>query len=372
VIGSQPVAANENRVLAAYPPLKWETASINDFPIRFEAFYNDHFGYRHKLIDALNNIRVCWLHQSSSPQVCLGKNGWLFFNQVPIGQDYDACRPFTPVELARWKNMLEERRDWLQERGVPYVFVVTPDKQSVYPEMLPYVVRRRVPEPSRLDQLVAYLRANTDVHVVDLRDELRKEKESNRLYCATDSHWNDNGGYAAYVTLVRELSNWFPDLVPLPRSAFIEVSGEQPGGDLARMLGLPNRFVETNHLLVPRVPRLAIWGYANAYYPHLPPNMQPTLMVRPDSEGLPRAVFFHDSFAESFKPFLGEHFERMSCRWLEPYEFDTHTIEFEMPNIVIQQVVERKLELPFPPDWRAQLGDDLGKSATQTARAGNP
>jgi hypothetical protein len=263
--------------------------------------------------------------------------------------------------------MLQARSNWLKKHGIPYVFVVAPDKQSIYPEMLPEPQRLRVREPSRLDQLLECLRRDTNVHVVDLRQPLRLAKVSETVFYVTDSHWNDLGGHAAYLAVMRAVGTYFPELSSLPRESFFHANVKLPGGDLARMLGLPNLFAEEQTVLVPLEPRLARPVNPGLQTPHLPPQMQPTLFVRADRD-LPRVVFFHDSFAKCIKPFLGEHFHRMFCYWAEPYEFDAAIIERERPDIVIQQIVERKLAMPFPPTSLVGFHDQFPDIVGYTAR----
>src|SRR5262249_23318910 len=175
LVSEPPVAAGtEKRALAPLPVLQLKQGGLKSFPPQFEAYYNDHFGYRTTLIHWLNVAKVRWLHLSSSPKVILGKKGWMFYTQFPIGVDYDAARPFTEAELDRWKHMLEARRDWLAERHIPYLFVIAPDKQSIYAEALPQAVRHRYGNGSRLDQLVAYLKEHSKVSILDLREPLRR------------------------------------------------------------------------------------------------------------------------------------------------------------------------------------------------------
>jgi len=50
---------------------------------------------------------------------------------------------------------------------------------------------QRVRAVTRLDQLVAHLRAHSNVAVVDPRDALRTAKAGGILYLRTDTHWND-------------------------------------------------------------------------------------------------------------------------------------------------------------------------------------
>src|SRR5262249_9806633 len=134
-------AASENRRLAALPKLQLKGSVLRPFPAHFEAFYNDRFGFRDVLIRWLTRAEVLWLKVSSSPEVILGKKGWLFYSELPPGQAARATRPFTAEQLDHWRRMLEARQDWLAQRGIRYLFVIAPDKQTMYPEMLPRWLR---------------------------------------------------------------------------------------------------------------------------------------------------------------------------------------------------------------------------------------
>jgi len=113
----------EKRELIAMPTLSLEKESIEKFPKRFDAYYNDHFGFRNLLVryNALSNYLL--FNVSTTQRITVGKEGWLFF--VPQAVDYTrAVEPLSPEQLIRWKFILEQRRDWLQDRKIPYIFVV--------------------------------------------------------------------------------------------------------------------------------------------------------------------------------------------------------------------------------------------------------
>src|SRR5436309_183016 len=79
---------------------------------------------------------------------------------------------------------------------------------------------RRLGTPSRLDQVVDWLRTRSRVPVVDLRDDLRQAKAHERVYHRTGSHWNERGAFVAYQRVIEALRQWFPALSALPREAF--------------------------------------------------------------------------------------------------------------------------------------------------------
>ena len=339
----------ENRLLASFPDLRPKRSVLTAFPARFESYFSDHFGFRPCLVywHALAKIKV--LGVSSSSQVALGKEGWLFFNGQKNLEDYRATEPFTPADLEQWQQILQARNQWLAARGVKYLLAIAPNKQTIYPEYLPPAINRARPE-SRLDQLLAHLRAHTNLTIVDLRESLLQAKARERVYFRLDTHWNERGAYRVYQQMVNALAGWFPGLQPWPRAAFTGQDCHCVGGDLARMLGLNDVLQDDDLLLIPNQPRAArpdsadVYRETRTYLPHEP---LPFAMACPNPR-LPRAILFGDSFAQALVPLLSEHFSRIV--YFFQYTLDTDAVERERPDVVIQEIVERKLMVPIPAD----------------------
>ncbi len=337
----------ENRILATRPELKLDRTELGRFPARFEAYFNDQFGFRKRLIYWLALVKVKGLGVTSTSGVTLGRNGWLYLASDAARSSYRASRPFTTEQLDTYRQTLEARRDWLASRDIPYLLVILPNKDTIYPEFMPPAYNKVNPR-SRLDQLVDYMRSHSTVPILDIRDDLRQAKQVERVFQVTDSHWNLRGGYVAYGRIMQALRTWFPEVQTMARSEFREGAENRPGGDLARMLGIPDEFPEERLTLVPRDG----WHFrhtdetfpiaARCAHPEL------TQATECDDAKLPRAVLFRDSFAAQLIPFLAEHFQRILCIW--DNDFDRAIIEHERPGVVIHEVVERSLELPLPLD----------------------
>jgi hypothetical protein len=335
----------EFRAMRERPPSPQNLASLSRYPEKFEGYFNDHFGLRSVLIRGMHLTKGRWLGVSTADNVLRGREGWLYFTQRPAGTDYDAVRPFTDAELAQWGRVLEARRCYLAQQGIDYVVFVPPDKQTIYPEHLPKALRSRHHQ-SRLDQLAAYLREHTQVSFLDVRPQLVIAKQQERIYHVTDSHWNDRGAFVGYQALCGKLAEHDSRLRPLPRSAFLDVALDEPGGDLAQMVALENVRHEESLRLVPLSARFARPCDTAVSPPRDCPLLGiPYATVGGDSSH-PRAVMFHDSFTWALAPFLSEHFHRAVFLWTD--QFSCELVEREHPNIVIQELVERKLGFVSP------------------------
>jgi alginate O-acetyltransferase complex protein AlgJ len=337
----------ENRLLATRPELKLTRASLVEYPRKLEAYFNDRFGFRKRLIQWLAIAKVKGLSVTSWPSVILGKQGWLFLGgDAPLNY-YRGTKPFTPRDLEKYQKILEARRDWLAKRGIPYLFVILPNKDSIYPELMPTAYTKVRPS-SRCDQLIDHMKAHSTVNLLDVRDDLRRAKDREVLFDLTDTHWNARGAFVAYGRIVASLAAWFPEMHAQPRSEFRDVEIPLPGGDLARMLGLAEQMPERRLGLVPLQPREA--RQTDEVFP-LPTGFAPyqiTIATERANAELPRAVMFRDSFCQHLVPFLSEHFERIFYFW--DYDFDRSLVLRERPDVVIQEMVERTLMRPLPTD----------------------
>ena len=332
----------ENRNLAARPALKLDRATLGALSSRFEAYFNDHFGFRKRLIYWLAISKVHGLGVTSTSMVTLGSSGWLYFASESAVSSYRGTHPFSPEQLEQYRRLLEARRDWLAARGIRYLMIVPPNKDTIYPEFVPKSYNK-VHSRSRLDQLLDYMKERSNVVILDIRDDLRRAKRIERVYDLTDSHWNPRGAYVAYVRIMQAISEWFPEARARPRSEFHDVVQAGPGGDLARMLGIAPSLPEAHLSLVPRTG----WRFKHTDEPwDRAQRRGPTMGTELADARLTRLVLFRDSFAGHLIPFLAEDFQRTVCVW--DHNFDRGVVEHEQPAIVITELVERSLEWELP------------------------
>jgi hypothetical protein len=343
-------AANDMRALASLPELRLKGSVLKAFPEKFNQYWSDNFGFRGTLIRFLNVAKVRWLRVSTSAYVLLGQAPWLFYTPHQAGTNYNGVRPFTVQELNDWQRVLEQRRHWLEQRGCRYLLFIPPDKQTIYPEYLDPVFLTRH-DQSRLDQLMLHLRDHhSPVKILDVRQPMLAAKARERLYHRTDAHWNDRGAFIGYQHLTGTLSKSFPSIQPWSRSDFEEATMDRPGGDLATMIYLADVAHEEWLNLLPRRPRFAHTAKEGVGWPK--EKLEETFPLgKPfatecDNPRLPRAVMFHDSFCLAMQPFLSEHFRRIAYVWHD--DFFPAVIENERPEVVIQELLERKLTYVKP------------------------
>lgn len=140
----------------------------------------------------------------------MGADGWLFFNGDGALDAFLGLKQLSPVHLQSYQWELMNRRDWLAEQGITYVFLPVPNKESIYPEYLPWWIRDNA-GISLYDQIVGYLDGNIGFsEYIDLKKRFLKQKNEKQLYLMTDSHWNLYGVFSVYNAITKVLKDRSP------------------------------------------------------------------------------------------------------------------------------------------------------------------
>jgi hypothetical protein len=297
-------------------------------------YFEKRFAFRKELLELHGRLKVDLLQSTSHADVLLGKEDWLFLAGERCLDYRRHSDPFSEVEVSDWARVLEGRRQRLESMGIEFLLVVAPNKHTAMARYLPDALAPAA-ELSRLDQLAAALRADTEVRLLDLREAFEQAPSEPRLFHKTDTHWNLHGGKLAARLILEQLD--------LPVPAWDEPQkreDEVPGGDLARILGLQRTISEFESIPVGCPDTLLnVDGDVTSWF-SLDVQRRDELRFS-GTEGQPTVVLFRDSFGENLLPWLVPSFGSSTWRW--SYDFDWELIERERPAIVIQQLVERKL-----------------------------
>ena len=347
------VSEMEKRLLAPAPSPGWDWQSWLRLPTQTDRWFDDHMGFRQPLIHNHARLMIRLFQKSSSEKLILGQGGWLYFGDRNAVDHYRGVAPLSPSELERWQRVLEKRRDALAERGIPYLLVLVPDKNLIYPEFMPENLPRAT-TVHPLDQLVRHMNENSDVEVLDLRTALETAKAHGPVFHRTDSHWNDEGATVAYSAIIDRLAEILPPIQDQPSLEFTRTNAQEPGLGLARIVGMAYEFPEDVTTVEVASPRSKITRKHRARYDERLESLKP-VAHGVEASGYPRAVMFRDSFGNALIPYLSEHFERILYVW--DRDVDTRVIDIEQPDVVIQEIVGRFLSRrPKPPEEISQSG----------------
>lgn len=340
LINKRDVSDIEKRKLATFPELKWERKAITEFPAKFETFFSDRFGFRDQLVQ-IHSLFGLVLKSSSNPKILLGEDNWLFYVNPNHGnslEDYRKNDPFTPNELNIWKTSLEAKYRFLKQKNIPYIFVIAPDKHSIYGEYIPSRINQ-VGKQTRFEQLLAYMR-DSEVPIIDLRPSLLKVKTEGLSYYKNDAHWNNFGAAIAQYEIIKYIQKYYPNLAPIDYPAQYFYWAEIKGGDITDMLNISAQMKDTS-------PRL--------WKPFLSCNNKTIEEQKEDTsrstfstecnKNAPKALIFADSFFIALQPYISQYFSKALYVWMQP-DFNQlkQYVESYHPDIVIEERVERDLK----------------------------
>lgn len=351
-----PADLQEMQALAPWPD---GTTTFTAWPGKFEAWLNHHFALRGQIIRAHSIVRHRWL-AAPSDKVVPGRDGWLYYAGDRTFEDFVGRDPLSPDELTRWRELLEGRRAWLRERGIAYLFVIVPNKSTIYPEPLPPLLRAQA-RPGKLDQLLDDLRThNSTVPVLDLRPALRAVKARQPAYWIADSHWNATGLVAATQAIVQRVNALGVTVGATDRSAiaaamtFEQATRDSDCVDLLAMRGYWPRTPEAQL----RIKRPAALRDVPSPLADVAPWKEAPWWKKPVATeydaGRGRAVLLCDSFfraggvpldALAQVPFQLE-FRRFTSLWeWATFEQIEQIAKLEKPDVVIEEWTERFLKV---------------------------
>ncbi|MHC5065571.1 MAG: alginate O-acetyltransferase AlgX-related protein [Planctomycetota bacterium] len=334
----------ENRRPSPLPDVA-ET-SLEELPDALDAYYKDHFGFRNYLIRRWNRL-LRRIDRQLVRRVVEGRDDWFFFGQPEVIHDILGLAETSERDLAAWCRAIEDRRSWLAERGIHYLFVVAPNKSSIYPEMLPEEMQGEL-RPTRLDRLITYLGANSEARIFDLRPALRENKDWQTLYLSHDTHWSAYGAFIAYRTVLERLREWLPELGPALDFDDCRQWTTQHYGDLARTGDLPEEEYTTPRLWIdpPGHENFADPEFVDpALVPHEnAPATKELIPIYANASGHGGVVVFHDSFFAKCVKLIAHHFAETASIWsmLSPKTL-IDIVEAQEPQVVIEVVLERFL-----------------------------
>jgi len=339
VQGPRSVSVTENRFLAELPRLGSDPAGWAAYPAKVSRYYDDHVGLRNAMIRAYAYLTIEVFGTSPTESLVVGRQGWFYFGDPDAIAHYRGVAPLSDGQLERWRRVLLERRDWLAERGIAFLFVLVPDKPLMYPEYMPEnLPRTGIDRP--IDQLARHLWETTDLEVLDLRRQLQIARRQERTYHRTDAHWNDWGAYVGYVAILERLREMLPSLAGAKPVAATHGSHITHGMGLASIVGLASVYHEERIDMLSVGPRARPAPEHRAHYDERVRRMIP-IALGVENDSLPRAVMFRDSYANALVPYLPENFRRILFVWER--DVDPTVVMREQPDVVIQEVVGRFL-----------------------------
>jgi len=297
------------------------------------------FWQREQLVQSWITFRIRGLGDRVISTVYAANDHWLVFIGENSTDDYQNTLPVTDADLAAIQQNLDNIYEYCESRGVTFLFVVAPNKNTIYPEYMPAEIPV-LGKQSLLDRLVEAQRASGKAPILDLRPALLAAKRERQVFFSNDTHWNYYGAWIGYQEIMRSLQKDFPALQPHPLDDYQEVSRGEYQGDMGYLTGHIS-LDEKSYQLKPEFLRTRYHWEATGFGADLV-----SVHYQPSAD-LPKMVMYRDSFGIALIPYLSNHFRQAT--YLTTYRVDTNFLDVVDPDIIIFEITERFLNKLIDP-----------------------
>jgi hypothetical protein len=236
---SSAYSALENRTLAAKPRLKdGANAGRASLFRQTDDYLNDRFGFKKYFVLVNRGINRKILRERQTDRVLFGRNNWLFYIDKTDGDnlsDFQKTNLFDDESASLFAAQIERRAKWCEDNGIRFVFIIAPNKHTIYPEQYPM---ERPEGLTRTDAVLQNMPPALKDKVIFPRDYLlaRKQSDDTLLYYETDTHWNKLGAYCCFEMMFGKIKAYFPDAAFSAIEYRVTVA-ERDGGDLVSHAG---------------------------------------------------------------------------------------------------------------------------------------
>jgi len=277
--------------LASHPEPTTESILAGQYQPQLEHYLEDHIGFRPWLIRLRNQISFSLLGVARSSELVVGRDDVLY-QPGPVnsylGKDF-----LGETQIRRRLRRMRIVQDDLAQRGIPFLFMMAPNKARYQPEDLPFQLRRQKQPQSNYEVFMREMQAR-HINVIDFGRlfEQWKATAQHPLFPKGGTHWSDYGSTLAADTLFKRIEQMGRfDLTDFHRGP-VEVSQDARGtdGDLSGPLNLvfPYRHYPMGY---PRI----VFNSLHAG------QVRPNLLVFGDSFGA-ELMQFHPFFQTLFSP----------------------------------------------------------------------
>lgn len=340
-----PKPSSENKALALMPKL--DAKKLDPFPEDFDRWFNDNFVFRNSLVSAYNKLFIQVFNYSPKPKlVGLGKEGWFYLMNNEIN-NYTGKLKLSKQMVERSISELNWRYDTCQSQGAEFLVVILPSKPQLYPEYLPSYINPS-PDGSFTEKFLSEIKPKSKCKIIDLRPAFKERKKQGLVFYKTDNHWNNEGTYFGYKTLIDSLNKLGYKLPTIALNECKIGDSIYPAGNITRMINMEKDFVENARYIFPKKENyLQSRSKENYPCPAKFPYCWTYEEVRLNKNlNLPGLLVFRESFTNDLMmDLLGGSFGR-STYIFDSWEhgLDLEILRKEHPDLVICMVMEGFLD----------------------------
>jgi len=297
----------------------------------YNTWYKSNFSGRSVMFSFASNLIYKIFNSSiKEDRVVVGKEGFFFLGNKSgsVIDESLGIKIFNDNHLSQIEREVHERSKYCDSLGIVYILAIAPNKHTTYKDKLPY---NTISNYNRIDQILNKLTPR--YNVINLGKDFEDYKKDQLLYYKTNSHWNKIGGYYGYEALMEYMIGIGYKDLKLSKSDFNWTYETKDLGDLTKMIDLS---IKESRVLPQVKKQQGTQTISNS-------NKGKRVKVFKNNNKKYNTLILRDSYTSSMVDYLKHTFNRITLVW--NHEFNKEDIEKLKPNIVIQIIVERNLDI---------------------------
>ena len=293
------------------------------YPTQLGDYFEKHFAFRPLAITADAKIQSSLFLNSNNDSVVAGTDGWLYYSSTL--DNYMGENVFSDRKASSLAHNLGLIQDFSKSRGAQFLFTVAPNKNSLYPEHMPYYYTQKTGDSNR--EKVNNALKDSGVNYCNLYPLF--ENSSETLYLARDSHWNNKGALMAYNEILTQLGKSHDDY-----STAQSTRKKDFDGDLANMFFPAGSEPEFN----------TYYGAEDRYnYVTDTKSVEETSIKTESKDGAGSLYMYRDSFGNSLLPYFASAYKTAAFTKSFPMLLENDFDEAK-PDTFVMELVERNLD----------------------------
>ena len=350
---------SENGEELVMPVIYSEEEGLNrNYLQELGAVFESRFALRKQLVTAYSMITGRLFGTSSQSGVIAGKGDWLFFSDTL--PDYQRTNILTDRQYHNAVRHLELINEYCENNEIEFLFVIAPNKNTLYPEYMPYYL---LPGegPSNRQTLDALLN-ETSVNYIDFGTYDTFTDPDAVYYFHRDSHWNNTGSAIASGAMLSLIGVDHHDYLS---EVVYQVDGHE--GDLEQMI-YPEAVSGESDTMFAVMPA---FSYVNEVESNFDFRIETT------AGGSGSLLMYRDSFGSGILPYMAEPFAHAffsrsnACQINDFTSFAPDYLVMEKAERFISQLCTSPSRLPAPLRVLPQDAVPVSVSDLNAAEAGD-
>lgn len=322
VAPSNEAVGNEQQT--TLPALKSDDGDFNEMYIQqLGDYFSTHYAFRPQIMSVDAEIQSEVFGTSNIDSVVVGKDNWLYYSSTL--DNYLGKNLMSSRAIFNTMNNLEITQEYLAENNIKFLFTVAPNKNTLYPENMPYYYSKKESNESNLKNFTSALE-NSKLNYCDLLTPISDYDEE--LYHEQDSHWNNKGALIAYNEILNSLGKAHDDYDDVQATRTKNFYG-----DLGKMLYPSTQQPEYNYEYD-----------INQNYSYVTPtkSVEEAMISTQNNNASGRLYMYRDSFGNALLPYFANAYNSAYFTKAFPVNLALET-GIQKSDTVIFEIAERNL-----------------------------